>query len=441
MQIIALVFLVSFLEIKAVFQTINQPGLYKLGEDITYSPLVPNDIIFQITSSNVVFDLGDHFIAQDPTNVQTGLIAIQVASGLSNVTIKSGINGSIQNIRGTGIQVLSNCSRIMLDNITTFLCNDRGIDFFGIPGAEITDSQIQNCNVIRCCQTPSGTIAVLLISCNRMQIKNVNVNANGTQNVSQSGMRIDSCLDCDFESVVMQDNIAANDLTNFLLVITSRCTFSNCLVENSTTTANASTSRAYRLSGASNNNIFKNCIAVSTAGNRGQSIGFEVLTCANNIFDHCLVEGSTGTATTGFLDNSSSMSTFLDCIARNNVSSSTARGFFATLSSNISFINCIASDQSSTAGIAVGFDMANATNPFMQKCITTRNNGTPVAGNSFGVRSSGSTNPVFVKNVASRNGTVAADQLSGVAAGAVNNVLATGVNSTTIGAWTNLGIT
>jgi hypothetical protein len=96
------VFLVSLIisfviDINAVFQVINQPGLYKLGENITYSPSVPNDIIFQITSSNVEFDLGDRFITQNPANAQTGLIAIQVASGLSNVVITSPTNGSIQN--------------------------------------------------------------------------------------------------------------------------------------------------------------------------------------------------------------------------------------------------------------------------------------------------------------------------------------------------------
>ena len=126
-------------ETNAVFQTISKPGLYQLGENVTYSPTVPNDIIFQITASDVEFDLGDRFIAQDGASVQTGLIAIQVASGLSNVVIKSSTNGSIQNIRGTGIQVLSNCSRIMIDNITTFSCEDRGIDFIGGDGVPITD--------------------------------------------------------------------------------------------------------------------------------------------------------------------------------------------------------------------------------------------------------------------------------------------------------------
>ena len=435
-QIIIGLFLLSIhITTYTVFQVISQPGLYKLGENVTYSPAVPNDIIFQITSSDVEFDLGDRFIAQDGASVQTGLIAIQVASGLSNVVIKSSTNGSIQNIIGTGIQVLSSCSRIMIDNITVFACVDRGIDFVGGLGTEITDSQIQNCKVIQCSSDSLASAAMSLIFCNNLLVRNVILDSNGTSQAF-SCIELDNSNGCNFDTITMSNNTSTLTWNGLFLNTITDCTFKNCLCENNSSVVSAS---GYALD-SSSNVAMQNCSAIATSCS-GQVVDFRLSSCTNINIDSCLVEGIVSGEGIGFFDLQSTGITFINCIARSNSGGTSMQGFATTGSSLSTFIKCLASDQTASGGFADGFGIATTASPFVQNCTATRNIGTPVGANSFGIFASGNTNQVFVHNIASRNGTVAANQFSGVAAGAVNNVLATAVNSAAIGPWTNLGIT
>lgn len=433
--------LLSTGEIFGVLQTISQPGLYQLGENITYSPGGPNDVIFQITASNVEFDLGDRFITQSASNTQTGLIAIQVASGLTNVTIKSPTIGSIQSIRGTGIQVLSNCTHILIDNITTYSCDTRGIDFVGSSGNPIVSSQINRCNIINCCGSASGDAGLALAFCNRLQFTNIVVNSTGTSASNIAAILLSNSIECNGENIFVQDTTGNTSALGISLVSTTSSTFINCLGENITSSA---TAVGYDIDSASNNNIFRSCISNGSTGTTLAN-GFRVFG-ANNLFDDCLAQATTGAEADGFnIGSASTNNNFLNCTARtSNASAGLATGFSATSASQISFINCLAYDNTSTTTAGIGFSINSCTNPFMQECVATRNNGSPLAGDSFGVLSTSNTTPVFVRNLASRNGgasSVATDQFNGVNAGAVNTDVFTNVSSTTYGAWTNLGLT
>jgi len=433
LHLIINLFLIS--KMYAVFQTISQPGLYQLGENVTYSPAVPNDIIFQITASDVEFDLGDRFITQNSANTQTGLIAIQVASGLSNVVIKSGTNGSIQNIRGTGIQVLSSCSRVLLDNITTFSCEERGIDFVGGSGTEITNSQIQNCKVIQCSIDPLASAPISLTFCNDLLVLNMNADFNGPTDFF-STFNVDTCTRCNFDAITIRENTTVSGWTGFFLNLCSNGNFKNCSFENNTTAGSAT---GYNLNGCSLL-TFQNCQIIGTASTGGQVNGFFSVASNDILFNSCLVEGMTNSADSvlGYVSFADTRMTFLNSSAQNNSSTANnAEGFVASSSNSVSFINCIANNQTASNN-AIGFDINSCIDPYMQESLATLNVG---AVSSFGILASGNTNQVFVLNVASRNGAVAGDQFNGVAAGAVNSVLATTVNSAAIGPWTNLGLT
>lgn len=65
---------------------INNPGIYKLAENITYNPLTSNTAAISINSSNVLFDLQDFMLQQGNAVANTdGLI---VNAGTINFVIK-----------------------------------------------------------------------------------------------------------------------------------------------------------------------------------------------------------------------------------------------------------------------------------------------------------------------------------------------------------------
>lgn len=428
--------IMSLGNIQAVFQTISQAGLYQVGEDITYNPSVTNDVIFQITASNVVLDLGNHTITQG--NATTGLVVVQVNSGLSNVIIR---NGTIRSIHGTGVQVLNNCARIIVDNITTLACDTRGIDFVGSSGNTITDSKVRNCSVIQCATSSSSTAAVALTFCKRMVVESLYAGSNGTTNHNISTVSVTSSDKCHFKNMIIENTTGNTTLRGILFTSATNCWLSSCIVDSTFSMGNNPSCSGYELDTASTNNIFVGCIssqATALSGTAATVNGF-LINGADNFFVNCYARNGNGEFTRGFSVGAvGNRTTFINCVGSNNNSTvNTSCGFRSLAATALCYIRCKALNQVSTPNAGVGFELQGTTESLVNKCTAYRNTGVN-ASNSIGYRQlSGATNITAVNNLS----TLSATPYSGFAAGAINSVAATTVNSTTIGAWTNLGTT
>jgi hypothetical protein len=110
---------------------IDQPGEYRLKENISFKPTRPNVQAITITASNVVLDLDIFTLSQNLTNSKTGIYGIAIARDVQNVKI-TGSKGVAQILDFTlaGIRVLGRTDHITLENVIvtqttpTLLTND-----------------------------------------------------------------------------------------------------------------------------------------------------------------------------------------------------------------------------------------------------------------------------------------------------------------------------
>jgi hypothetical protein len=141
----------------AVPLVIATPGVYVLGEDVTFNPLASVPAI-TITTSAVTLDLSCFTLAQG--NALAGVNAIQVASNNADVTIK---NGTVANFTRTGISVLNGNIRTLLQNVTCLSCGLRGIELLGLVGSLIQSPEIDHCVVNECCQGLAGDFGIAVV--------------------------------------------------------------------------------------------------------------------------------------------------------------------------------------------------------------------------------------------------------------------------------------
>ncbi|HEX2977583.1 MAG TPA: right-handed parallel beta-helix repeat-containing protein [Candidatus Babeliales bacterium] len=444
--VLSIFFIVS---VQAVELTVSQPGIYKLGDFIVSNPTGADSII-NITSSNVILDLGGYVISQG--NATASVDGIVINSSLTDVTVQ---NGTIRNVTGRGIVVNQNCSRIQVNGIVFRSCAQSGATFIGAVGNTINDCFITGCRFYNC-PTAAGSTALSLTSCLRFEVS-----------------------DC----VVAGSTISGGSAAVFFvqLINCTQCTVRDTVVQGNSFAPAVSVNYVMFQDNAGTNNSFINCIARSNNLINGI---LTVFSLGGNLatVDRCQIIGNTNTgATTNCLSLSNATRTTMSqpIIMRNT--GATVQGVFFTggsasniltdavvsanqgtgLTIGISFNNgstntvrrCISSNNVSTGGICAGiaFVTAASNNCAVTDCLFSNNKGSSNA-NSFGANITVGANNLFTRNVGFNNNVAAAGsaQLVGVPAGSVTTPTApstqniNGVGTVPPGTsclyWTNLSV-
>lgn len=444
-QIIIFLMMIFMQSVQAVDFLISSTGIYNLGSNLYSSPSVANDTAIQITSSDVILDLGGLVVQQ--TGGSGGEIGISVSSGLKNVTIR---NGTILAMTGTGIVVNQNCTNILIQNVQCIACQVRGIEFLGASGNQIVDSQIVGCEVLQCASNTSvGDLGIILTQCTRTKVASCIINNSGNTTLGFNGMRFSSCNNCDVSGISVLTNRGPT-ITCFDIVATTSSSFSQCIGRNNP--ASAGVFRGFNLSGASTaGNIFSQCTIAENSATTGL-IGIRLqANSQDNFLQDCIVlaNSTSAGALSGFeLSGGANTinNTLVHCFSQNNNAvGGDCYGFEANSSDFNQMLQCVGSFNTSTA-VAVGFNFTTGTGGsswYIQNSAFNRNAGSSNA-NSFGIRVVTGANTAFVNNVAFYNGTtvggaLAGNQLNGVAAGSTSSVGSTTLNTNR--GYTNIAMT
>lgn len=416
--------------IMPTYQTITSSGQYVLGNNVAYDPgLTSNDAIFYIAASDVILDLGNNIIAQSGSTA--GLMGVEIASGISNISIKNGI---ISGVTGAAIYVNQGCSNLSINNLDLLSSGTRGIEFAGASGSnQIVDSLIDSIKIFNCGTTVAG-MGILLTQCSKVGVSNVIIADSGAASLPFVGLRLATCIDCDIDSLKIVTDTGTT-ITGIDVNNSTRCSFADCIVRNCSAT---SAMVAYSLNGAANTyNVFQNCAAVQNAALGATFNGFYLQANSQaNVFKECLVLANSGVSSNGVQltggGANNNNNSFLDCLIQNNISTTGDSVGYNINGSDYGLMkNCIASFNTSTGAIAVGLRFSSGTggsNWYIQENQFVRNIGSSSA-NSYGVsRLTGSTN-WFSQNIAFNNGTTTSNQMNGVAGGSTINRNTNNVNA------------
>ncbi|MBI2775533.1 hypothetical protein HYX58_05990 [Candidatus Dependentiae bacterium] len=424
MKKVILFLLVAFNSSNGTQLTIAQPGVYQLGSNLTLTPTASNDQIIRISSSGVVLDFNGHFISQ--LNTTTGIDGILIDSNLSDVTIQ---NGVVRQVTGNGLSISSTTTNITITNMTFETCGTTAIT-----GTVVKNLYIKDVYCVGCCSNSTSTNVVLLTSVSNGSIKNCVIdNTINTSPGTFSGMLINGCNACNFESVTIQNCSAAGTAFNGLNdQICVGCQFFDVNVK-----FNQASGNFNGLSTTSTYGIYTDCSCVAnTAG--GLFNGFVIQPNASLcVLQRCLVNNNinNGVTGSGFLISGFSC-TLIDCISSHlfNPSRNTASAGFLLQSGGAAntLLNCIGTQQSDNTvyGMFVNSTQRHA----VLGGILMRDVGASDP-TSFGVLEVSGIQNLYVRLVAYNNGQTQTQQLFNVAAGSVNTIPAvqtSNINSATL---------
>lgn len=376
--------------------TITTPGIYELGENITFSPGGADSII-SILVSNVTLDLGGRIIQQG--NATAGVDGIALAPGLSNVTIR---NGTIRNVTNRGIFVDSNgasSSQIVISDIVFNTCQSRGISFEDAGGNNFAnDCVIKNCRLINCTSSGvSGDFVINCERCNRFVIKNIFMSGQGTSapftGLARAGIRLNRVVTSSVENIVITAFATNNTpFTGVSLELSSQVlVLKNILITDINTLSSAYTGISFNGSTAPQS-VFTGIVGSNAlAGTTASHITSNGTAISNCLFLDCMAEGITANGVVSVFDigSGSDGNTFINCVAKFCTSSTTTcTGFNLSSVTTSSLIKCSA--QRCNAGGSAnchGFLLTSCTRCQLIGCSglgnTTNVGGT---GTAFGLR-------------------------------------------------------
>lgn len=216
---------------------IDTPGKYVFAEDITFSPAALNEVAIEIRSNDVTLDLCGKTLQQGNGFVGTNGIRVQggsVGSPRSNVEVR---NGTIQNFTRAGISVGTNtitptnnaCVRIRLQNLDVVACHTRGIEFLGSALHQITESEINDCNIINCCTAVSADFAFDLLHCSSLFVSKCSLHNNGFFSTNLTVVNVQECSGCSFSRIDI-DNSRVESFVGFLINLSESCVFTQCTI-------------------------------------------------------------------------------------------------------------------------------------------------------------------------------------------------------------------
>ncbi|HEX2977586.1 MAG TPA: hypothetical protein VHO47_00480 [Candidatus Babeliales bacterium] len=388
-----------FLLSNATELTISQPGMYLLGDAITSSPAAADNII-NITSSDVVLDLGGYVISQ--ANGTANVAGIVINPNLSDIVIR---NGTIRSVTGTGLVLTSTDARIRISNILFENCASAGMTADGSAGS-ITDIELTDCRFYGCSST--GNNVILWSNVSRSSIGNSIIA--GTANTTSLNCIKLTCSQCRFNSITIQNISSTGNLNgvsvdaasvnnNYSNVIFTNCSggsgsltffngfdsndsnsiFSNCSVIGNTSFGSAS---CFSLGG--NNCVLTQCRAISNILTSNNSISGFFIAGSNNILLDCIannIRATTAASVNGYLFLTSTI--LGRCIASNANSSGTGSGLVASpnLTRSIIFDSLFSRNTGSTGnGVS---DAVNATGDLYYRNVAFNNSTAQFSGTGF----------------------------------------------------------
>jgi hypothetical protein len=424
---------------------ISVPGVYILGENITFNPGAAARAI-TITTSAVTLDLQCFALQQG--NSTAGVDAIRVNSGLADITIK---NGMVTNFTRAGITIQNNNQRTKIQDLTCLSCAVRGIELLGTVGNVIKDAEIDHCNINGCSQGAAGDFAVLIQQSVSCSISYCDIKNCGSLGHALSTIRVDTCDETDINAVTIFNN-SGSTLLGIQLLAPTRSSFENCLISSNTATANLT---GIDMSGAANRfNKFDKCKILSNiAGASFVGISLAANT-SNNIFVNCNLSWNSGGSATGIdlsgAGTNNNQNIFNYCLISTNMATTTNCNGFNVNGSDAGLIfKTIVLYNVAPNGQSAGVNFAapnGGSNWVIKENLTLRNTGVNPAS-SFGYLITGSAINFITGNLSFNNGGVGAlpaNQLNGVPAGSIftpaapatSNLLTTGAP----GFWPNVAI-
>jgi len=344
----------------AVMYEINSSGSYYIANDLTVKGITAiSPTYIKITASNVSVNLNSQAIIYDTTSAQTDCIAIEVASGLSNITI---YNGTISGIKGTAIKVGTGCSNVEIKDILIEKCDKVGMTF-----DTANNVNIENVTIIGCSSASSTTttaVAANFSTCSNVAIKNSNFNNNIATSVT-----VDSVTTwedtiglyiTDSTSVTIKDcNANSNKggaCYGLRLTGSKGCSILNC----NFTGNEGTTGIAYGLSLEScKSTRIENCTSQSNSSTGNDAVGFNISDSTGLIFTKAIALNNftttAGVNTYGFKLSASPSNQFINSEAIANLSTKLCYGFYLAAASNDNkFQSCSAQYNTSSGAVTAG---------------------------------------------------------------------------------------
>ncbi len=275
--------------------TLASPGRYYISNDITVAPNNNTVTAIRISANNVLLDLNRATISQSSSSNKTGLIGLELASGVTNVIIQ---NGRIDSFSGTGININTNCANIIIRDVIVSRSTQYGINI-----NTSNTIYLQNVKAVSGSNASGNCWGLNLATCHNVLVQNSNFDNNNGISNSSYGIDIAS--------------------TSY------QCVFENCTANNNGSTTCA-TSYGILVYNSTSNCWFKNC---ESSYNQGTSwgYGFIVLTSCSNIrLSNCSAFGQIGgTGTTNFAAGFYFDATIYNSIIENSYSYGNGAGTYA----------------------------------------------------------------------------------------------------------------
>lgn len=426
--------------------TINTPGVYRLANNISFTPTGINPAIV-IGASGVVLDFQSFTITQ--TNSTTPVDCISVNNGVTDIMIT---NGAIKSFTNNGISVGNSVARIAVQDMSIVSCGVGAIAVTGIASPRNDTLYINNCKALLC--GASGTNNSI-ISC--QQTNNVFINQLLVSQASAASGTLNGISIANANNVLVYDaqviNSQAPNLRGIFLNSVNSGKFTECSItgNNNNTGASGAELSGIRLN-SSSGVLFIDCSVLSNTSTVSAAVvlAFYMNGSSNCSFSRCVAGGQIqtggGTPTIAprgmFIDNTSLGITCRDCIFyRNDAITPIVPAGVEVQGNNCAFINCTSHSALTNTGTVAGVGFlvtatsttVGARNSF-NRCNAFNN------ATGFQIVISGTatnTQNQFVKNISTKNTT----NYSGFpAAASVSTVTMSGLTGLNSKPWTNVDI-
>lgn len=331
---------------------IGTAGINGIGTDVVFDPLIDGSAAVKITTSNVIFDLNNHMVSFSSTNTCVAINGIEIASGLSNVTIK---NGHISGFSGKGIIVKDGCSDIVIEHLKVDSCLQGGIDFVGTTSDGIEAITLFDCTVNGCNgSSEQEACGVSIAYGTNIKIANCLFEDNSatTTTVDGYGLVLDHCECCRIVKTHAIGNGGNTIGAGFYCSYTNDCMVIECTALHNKAYSSSSGSTAY---------------------------GFFFDTCSYVFCDLCQSISTVHVqkAAAGFRFNAGSFNQLYRCIAAKNRGYSSVAGFVADGGeSGLSMTQCSSKGNYSENGVSRGVYLDSAILCEIANNIFSLNNGT-----------------------------------------------------------------
>ena len=350
---------------------IMESGYYFLSTDLQTTPGQTDLAVIYINASNVVLDLGNRSIAVGLQSTLSNTAGIEVAPGVTNVTIMNGtINGVSNNTTSflVGIRANEN-TNVTLENLQILNCSVAGINFNDVKSPYLKNVHVYN----------TANVGALLQSCADGVIIDSSFNgcSVGT-NQSAFGLGAENCTNFALDNVSASNN--SSSLGSAFGVYLDKCTGFECNRMN--TSNNVIVGSGTFCAGvhllSSTGCSFTHCSANNNTAPYASALGFSVANHANgNTFTECEASSNTGAnSAAGFQISASKNTRLQECQSNNNQSTNIACGVLSTLNSKNNVIRkCKTNGNNSLSGNAYGIALTNEYGSIIEHCEASLNDG------------------------------------------------------------------